>query len=155
MKYDELISVIPKEQLNAVFNSEYCDIDAEFLGFTHTYKQLASIIPKHFTVIDLGCAYAAQCYYFAKHKRYIGVDAYPLVQFHTDNTSHYHMSIQKFISDELPKMELDMKRAFAICSYVPDFEAQKLVRSTFPNVFNFYPAYEISITTRRPENDAE
>lgn len=140
MKYDELMSIIPKEQLDAVFAYEKCDIDAEFLGFTKVYKQLSSIIPKHFIVIDLGCAYASQCYYFTKHRQYIGVEIEPCVQFHTENTKHYHMSIQKFIGDELPKMNLNLEKVFAICSYVPDVRARELVRNTFPNVFTFYPA---------------
>lgn len=140
MKYDDLMSVIPKEQIDAVFAYEKCDIDASFLGFTEVYKQLSSIIPKDFIVIDLGCAYAPQCYYFTKHKQYIGVEIEPCAQFHTENTTHYHMSIQKFIGEELPKMNLRLEKVFAICSYVPDFDAQRLVRMTFPNTFVYYPA---------------
>lgn len=139
MKHHELISIIPKEQLDAVFAYETCDIDVEFLGFTEFYKHLAEVIPKNLTIIDLGCAYAAQAYYFRDHEQYIGVEADPCVQFHTENTTHYHMSIQSFISDELPKLNLNLETVFAICNYVPDFEAQALVRETFPNVFNYYP----------------
>ena len=60
----ELLKIIPKEQIDKVFNQKLCDIDEEFLGFLNQYKALSSLIPKHFTVIDLGCAYNPQCFYF-------------------------------------------------------------------------------------------
>lgn len=32
----------------------------------------------------------------------------------------------------MPTMQLDLNKIYAICSYVPDEEAQKLVADTFP-----------------------
>ena len=67
------------------------------------------------------------------------------------------MAIQDFINDELPKLKqngLDLDRTFAICSYVPGQDVQKMVANTFkynrviycqdviseklPPVLNFY-----------------
>lgn len=52
------------------------------------------------------------------------------------------MSIQEFIANELPILleNHDIDDFCAICSYVPDREATKLVRETFPNVFCYYPS---------------
>lgn len=145
MKRHELMDLLPKDQLERVFQYEMCDIDPEFMGFTEQYKALATIIPKNRIIFDFGCAYAPQCYYFKDHQRYIGVDRWrgdP--RFHMNNTLHYEMSIQQFIRDELPILSrvYDMRNAFAICNYVPDDEATALVRATFPNVFTFYPYKE-------------
>jgi hypothetical protein len=50
------------------------------------------------------------------------------------------MSIEEFIKMELPMLHLDKTRCFAISSYVPDDEANKLIRETFPNLIVFYPS---------------
>jgi hypothetical protein len=134
----KVLSLIPKEQLDRVLNQAECDIDTEFLGFTDIYEHLAEIIPMHFRVIDLGCAYAPQCFYFTLHMDYTGVDSGNMERFSAHNTSHLTKSIQDFIAQDLDDYDLD--ETFAICSYVPDFEAQTLVRATFPNLFVFYPS---------------
>lgn len=36
--------------------------------------------------------------------------------------------------------QFDLDETFAICSYVPDDEAQELVRKTFKNLFVYYPS---------------
>lgn len=156
MKRHELLSVIPNDQLEEVFTGEYCDIDVEFMGFTEQYKALSEIIPKHFTIIDMGCAFAAQSYYFEKHRAYIGVDIFNKAKrFHTNNTTLIICSIQEFIKNRLPIMGLDLESTFAICNYMPDFEAAKMVREKFPNVFVFYPSrvgnYKKSIIQRNNE----
>lgn len=158
MKWHELLSVIPNDQLEEVFSGEFCDIDAEFMGFTEQYKALSTIIPKHFTIIDMGCAFAAQSYYFDEHKAYIGVDIFDDVKrFSTNNTTLIVSSIQEFIKNRLPSMGLDLETTFAICNYMPDFEAARMVRETFPNVFVFYPSgvghYKKSIIQRMNEKE--
>jgi hypothetical protein len=35
-----LIKTIPQEQFDRVFAQDLCDIDYEFLGFTHIYERL-------------------------------------------------------------------------------------------------------------------
>lgn len=140
---DDILNYIPKEEVERLFKKNYrmayncCE---DFMGFTKVYKSLLPIIPKHFTIIDLGCCYAPQSYYFKDYKTYIGVDTLEEERFKTENTIHYRMSIQEFIKMELPMLGLDLKQCFAICSYVPDDEATKLARETFPNILVYYPS---------------
>ena len=134
-----LLKLIPTTQQEAVFGQEMCDIDAEFLGFMEVYESLAKLIPKHWTVIDLGCAYAPQCYYFANHKEYIGVDIADCIRFSTPNTVHFKESIEEFVTKRAKKF--DPEKTFAICSYVPPWgnDNMKIVRENFKNVFTYYP----------------
>ena len=140
---DDILNYIPKEEVERLFKKNYrmagncCE---DFMGFTKVYKSLLPIIPKHFTIIDLGCCYAPQSYYFKDYKTYIGVDTLEEERFGTENTIHYRMSIQEFIKMELPMLGLDLKQCFAICSYVPDDEATKLAREKFPNILVYYPS---------------
>jgi hypothetical protein len=136
-----LYKVIPKEQFDSVFNQYGCEIEPGFLGFTDIYEHLSKIIPKHFTIIDLGCAYAPQCFYFSKHKSYVGVDISHLVRFHCANSKFYEMSIQDFIAKHL--QELYLPETFAICSYVPygtEGDMRNIVGAAFKNCFTYYPS---------------
>lgn len=123
------------EQCERVFNSYRCDIDPTFLGFVHTYYYLSKLIPKHFTVIDLGCAFSPQGYYFTDHKRYIGVDIGGLEgRFIFSNTKHEVSRIDDFVKS----CTEDLLESFAVCNYVP-LRDYKLVGNTFPNMYIFYP----------------
>jgi hypothetical protein len=136
----ELLDSIPQDQLDTVLNQQYCDIDGEFLGFVKEYKHLSEIIPKHFTVIDCGCAYNPQSYFFQRHKRFIAIDNFKdTIRFQAPGTEFYHISIEAFIQERLHEFDLD--ETFAICSYVPDWGAlnKELVRKSFKNVFVYYP----------------
>lgn len=138
---DDILNYIPKEEVDRLFKKNYRmegNMDYDFMGFTRVYKSLLNIVPKHFTIIDLGCCYAPQSYYFKDYKAYIGVDKLEEERFSTENTIHYRMSIQEFIKMELPMLHLDLEECFAICSYVPDDEATKLARETFPNILVYY-----------------
>lgn len=138
---DPIWNLMPADQIDRVFAHDTCDISSEFLGFTGVYLALASIIPKHFTVVDLGCAYAPQAHIFQGHKAYIGVDVSDCPRFSALNTTHYQMTIDDFIQQHAG--DLDHDRSFAICSYVPPWyraDNQLLVRNAFKNVFAFYPA---------------
>lgn len=137
----ELRSLIPDDEYHEVMSQDMCELDSEFLGFVDVYKNLSRIIPKGSIVIDFGCYLAAQSYFFARHKMYIGVDAVSMRRFTPPNSVHYTMSIQNFIQIEVPKLfeEYDELKLCAICSYVPDFQATEMVRKTFPNVFCYYP----------------
>lgn len=132
--------LLPPEQVDRVFAQDMCDIDPEFLGFTNIYIALASIIPKHWTVIDLGCAYSPQAFVFREHKAYVGVDLYTKERFCAPNSTHYEMTIADFLTDHGGAFDLD--RTFAICSYVPPWHGDNigLVKRHFKNVFTFYPA---------------
>lgn len=137
----ELRSLIPDDEYHEVMSQDMCELDSEFLGFVDVYKNLSRIIPKGSIVIDFGCYLAAQSYFFARHKMYIGVDVESMRRFTPPNSVHYTMSIQNFIQIEVPKLfeEYDELKLCAICSYVPDFQATEMVRKTFPNVFCYYP----------------
>ena len=130
-----LFHLLPKDQKELVFGQAMCDIDGEFLGFMEVYESLSKLIPKHFTVIDLGCAYNPQCFYFTEHKKYIAVDSDPCVKFKSDNCEIYQKDIDKFIEEDLSQFNLS--ETFAICSYVPC--DSKLLRETFKNLFVYYP----------------
>jgi len=137
---DPIYHLLPQEQLDRVFGQRMVDIDPTFLGFTNVYMALASIIPKHWTIIDLGCSYAAQSILFKDHQSYIGVDMRDAERFETENTTHHVMPIWEFIEEYADSF--DMETTFAICSYVPPWRNDNmlLARTTFKNVFTYYPA---------------
>jgi hypothetical protein len=140
-RIDPALHLMPEDQLSRVLGQDICDIDHEFLGFTDKYLALASVIPLHWTVVDLGCAYAPQAMIFKNHKAYIGVDVSLAERFSAPNTTHYQMSTAEFISEFGATFDND--RTFAICSYVPNWYSQdsrRLAREAFKNVFTFYPA---------------
>lgn len=140
---DDVLQYIPKEEVRRILRQPMCELDADFMGFTDIYKALASIIPKHFTVVDLGCYCAAQSYYFTRHAKYIGVDVNTLERFTPYNATHYVMRIQDFCKNKI--QNLDLETTFAICSYVPDEGAKKIARQTFKNIYVYYPAREYAI----------
>ena len=123
------------------------DIGPEFLGFVDIYRNLSLVIPEHFTVLDLGCSYAPQSWYFRNHAKYIGVDVSTQKRFFQPNTEHVHMTIREYITG--PGWTLDQDTTFAICSYVPDWHDKNrdLARLSFKNVFTFYPAQAKHILT--------
>lgn len=141
---NDLLSIIPRPEIDRIFRQKYCDIDPEFLGFIYVYKNLSEIIPKHFTIVDLGCAYNPQAYLFTEHHKYIAVDlpgpdGTAVERFCPDNCIVYEMSISNFIKDYISDLDLDT--CFAICNYVPPWhdDNMKLVRNNFVNVFCYYP----------------
>lgn len=133
--------LMPREQVDRVLGQDQCDIAPEFLGFTGVYLSLATIIPTHWTVVDLGCAYAPQAFIFRDHAAYIGVDISDGERFCAPNTTHYVMPIANFIEEH--GASFDQARTFAICSYVPSWhqsDNMRLARESFQNVFTYYPA---------------
>ena len=134
----ELALNIGKDEMHRLYSYPECQLEFDFLGFLESYNDLKDIIPKDFTIIDLGCYQALQGYYFKNHKEYIGIDNYvPIIwRFHQNNAKYYYMSIQDFIKEHIN--ELDLSKTFAICSYVPDIEARTLVRNTFSYYRDIY-----------------
>jgi len=118
-----------------------CDIEPVFMGFVNTYRHLAELIPKDWTVIDLGCAYNPQCFYFTEHKLYVAVDNFNEMteMFQAPNTVIYRESINDFVSGHLKDFNLD--ETFAILNYVPcwGMESNKIVRESFKNLYVYYP----------------
>lgn len=137
---------LPKNQIDAVFSQQYCDIDTDFLGFVAIYENLSQVIPKHFIVVDLGCAYNPQCFFFEDHKEYIAVDVSDSVKFKSTNCRIIQATIQDFIENQTKELNLD--ETFAICSYVPPWGADngRLAREFFKNVFVYYPhGYKVQL----------
>lgn len=134
--------LIPNDEMEKILSQDECELQPDFLGFVNIYEPLSNLIPEHKIVIDFGCYLAAQSYFFQEHKAYIGVDTIKLKRFRPTNAVHFIMSIQDFIETELPTLleKYDINDFCAICSYVNDLEATKLVRETFPNVFCYYPS---------------
>ena len=136
---ERLLDLLPKEQYDEVMNQEYCDIECVFLGFVDTYEYLSYLIPKHYAIIDLGCAYNAQCYFFKNHKIYIAVDeSKRLKRFQSDNCIIYINDIDNFILNDLPILQFNLKETFAICNYVP-MKDYNLIKQTFDNLYIYYP----------------
>lgn len=157
MKPCELFTLIPREKLDYLFEHSNASaaLDFTFLGFEDIYKDVLNFAPKDKIIIDLGCGYAAQSYYFREHEKYIGVDACGNSDtvIHTENSEFYFMSIQAFIKDVFPALAIDPTDVFAVCSCVPDKAARELVAETFPYCRVYYPG-EISVW-KLPEGKAK
>lgn len=129
---------IPEEQIDRVFGQDLRDIDYSFIGFMDVYQFLSKIIAKHWKIIDLGCAYAPQSFFFKNHLTYIGVDISKNIErFYTDRTVFFEQSIQDYIKGF--DSSVDLENTFAICNYVPDREAREMVKDFFPNNYVYYP----------------
>jgi SAM-dependent methyltransferase len=108
------------------------------MGFTEVYKHLAQIIPKGRIVVDLGCGYGAQAFYFRHHKQYIAVDLTIHAVLPNHNFKYCMMSIKEWIDKELPKYHIE--DLFAICNFVPPWndDNEQLVRDNFKYLFINY-----------------
>jgi hypothetical protein len=139
---DPAFHLLPEDQIKRVFSQDMCDIDREFLGFTDVYFALARIIPTHWTIVDLGCAFSPQAFIFKDHAAYVGVDVgKDKERFAAPNTTHYVMTIGEFLSRHAA--DFKSETTFAICSYVPPWyreDPRELARQHFENVFTYYPA---------------
>lgn len=145
MKFEpcNLAKLIKKEELELFFKRNpkaLEELDYTFFGFEEVYEAVSKIAPEGSTIIDFGCGYALQNYYFREFKQYIGVDAENINPIIRGNDKYYfNTTIQKFIAYILPTLNLKNKKVFAICSYVPDKEARDLVKRTFDNCLVYYP----------------
>jgi len=135
-KLTDLLSMIPRDQIEAVMKDGAGQIDHTFIGFIDVYEALSKIIPKNFTVIDLGCAFNPQCFYFKDHKEYVAVDVSDCKKFKSENCTIFEISIEDFIERHIH--QYDLNKTFAICSYVPIYNTAT-VREAFNNLFIFYP----------------
>ena len=129
----DLYQLIPKEELTRVFRTSTtasAELDPTFLGFEDVYKAVSTFVQKDKMIIDLGCSYAAQAFYFTDFLGYIGVDC---------GIEFYKMRIQDFCNMVVEK-NWNLQNVFAVCSYVPDKEARKIVKKTFPYCLVYYPS---------------
>jgi hypothetical protein len=134
------------------------DIDPTFVGFIDIYEALSRIIPKHFTVFDVGCAYMFQAYYFRDHVKYVGIDVPPATdeertefpcaecfdldaRLKTPNSVYCPSRIscpEQLMAIKTKEADTVNSPSFAICSYVPG-SIGNMVRKVFPNCFVYYP----------------
>ena len=143
-----LRSLIPDNEWERVIRSDAsAEIDCNNMTCGRgTYYMLSKMIPKDWTVIDFGCAYNAQSYFFQNHARHIAIEPewkntdFRFEYFRAPRTEILFTTGQDFINDILPNMNLNIDKTFAICNYVPSGACNLLVRQTFKNVFTFYPA---------------
>lgn len=140
----ELFKLIPREKIIEIFEASEmigAECDSSFLGFEEVYKAVTLFAPKSKVIIDLGCAYAFQSWYFQDYRKYIGVDISVRRQdvLETENSEFYFMSIQNFIKDVFPGLRYSLDEVFAICSYVPDDEAREMVKNFFHHCLVYYP----------------
>ena len=147
----ELFKLIPKEKIEHVFNTSQtvgAECDYTFLGFEKVYKAVTMFVPKSKVIIDCGCAYAFQSWYFRDYRKYIGIDngVCKADVLETENSEFYFMRIQEFIKNVFPTLGYSLDEVFAVCSYVPDDNAREMVRNFFPHCLVYYPT---SIETQR------
>lgn len=137
--YSELCTAGRHDAVHAYLERNECDVDPSFLGFTDIYQHLAEIVPKENTVIDFGCAYGFQAWYFRHHAKYIGIDAH-VSEFFTlpelKNCEFVTMCGQDWLDANRKTPLIDH---FAICSYVPDPSLRAMVKTRLRNCFVFYP----------------
>ena len=136
MEKCKTIQKIPKRELDRVISESQtasAEMDLSFLCFEEVYERVSKFCNKETIILDFGCSYAAQSYWFTHCKKYIGIDLpfYNNVKFRTNNSEIYLMSGQDFIKNELPKLNINQENIVAVCSYVPDEELQKMVSETF------------------------
>lgn len=120
------------EQCDEVFSQDMCDIDGSFLGFVDTYYHLSKIIPKDWIVIDFGCAYNPQAYFFRSHKKFVAVDIDKCKKFKFENTEIHEDGLVKYIQHNPNNFKV-----FAICNNVPTDKVD-LIRSHYKDMFIFY-----------------
>lgn len=135
------------DQLQRVLAWPLCDIEPMFLGFVHTYEKLAREIPRDWTVLDLGCAYAAQSWFFRKHKAYVGVDF-------LEAAARFQFANGKIITGDIRRF-LDLYESggsgiaapvFAILNYVPaPADVTRRVERLFPHRYVYYPESSVRV----------
>lgn len=129
------------DKIFSELNTASAELDRMFLGFEEVYKAVTMFVPKSKIIIDFGCAYAFQSWYFKDYEKYIGVDSSVSNEdvLKTDNSKFFFMSIQEFIKEQFLKLGYKKEDIFAVCSYVPDEKARMMVKEYFPYCLVYYP----------------
>lgn len=139
-----ILASIGNEEADRLFAYEFCEVNRQFLAFLENYKDLSETLPADFTIIDVGGYMSFQADYFKHFARYISVEpAVPAeYRLRQANAVHYEQTAQSFVAETLPMLiadGLDMNKTFAICSGVPDKNANKAVMNTFKYFRIAYP----------------
>lgn len=144
MEICELAKLIPHEELKQKLSYGCSELEIDFLCFDECYRAVSELLPHSFTVVDLGCYQAAQCYYFTDFGKYIGVDCYdqaykgtmiPPLRFSTSNTEHHVETIQKYLGSTT----WDNSKTYFIMSAVPNKECKYLMGRYADNYLWWYP----------------
>lgn len=140
----ELFNLIPREKVDHVFRTSQtaeAECAYDFLGFEEIYKAVTMFVPKSKVIIDCGCAYAFQSWYFRDFCKYIGIDCDSSINdvLQTENSEFHFVTIQHFIKNIFPALGYGLDDVFAICAYVPDNNAREMVRNFFPHCLVYYP----------------
>jgi len=143
--YKTLIKTKYRDRVSTIIKSNCGDIDESFLGFDDTYLHLSKVIPTSWVVVDLGCGYGFQSWYFRNHRKYIMVNPNNREEYDVfapeEWCEYYNMTTKDFLESwKGPFAETSQK--FGICNYVPPWHGHnsgELVRKYFDNCFVFYP----------------
>lgn len=148
MKTCELWDMIPPEERELKMSYGNVELSADFMCFEEPYKAVAEFLPRNYTVIDLGCNQAAQCYYFKDYEQYIGVDGFdknydvgwvPPLRFMCPNTEHYVEDVENFLDTMLRIEETMPRNAYFIVSALPHFKTEYLDEYGIDNYLWWYP----------------
>ncbi len=133
-----LIKSIGRNEIKRLFTYEEIEVDFEFLGFLYNYKDIPSIVPLDFTIIDVGCYMAFQADYFKHYKSYIGIEPFVPIEFRLKqaNAKYFLQTMQDFIKTPC---DFDINKSFVICSAVPDFDVGKIIVENFHYFRIAYP----------------
>lgn len=165
---DELMNNLTKKEKEQMFSYKYCEYEYHFLGFLENYADLKDLIPKNFTIIDVGCYLAIQSEYFKEHNKYIGIQP-GFVWDGCDISNHFHGTSNSIFIEDTAKgfvenfdrysklYNLDKDKIFVICSAVPAFSETALIEQTFPYVRIAYPGEKTieRLPEKIIENDIE
>lgn len=150
MTTEELLNKIPTKEWELKINHGTSELEYDFLCFIDNYNAVLKYVPKDFTIVDLGCYQAAQCYMFDHYAQYVGVDNFdrkssvryiPPYRFMTANTIHIVSSIEDFLNSvDFSVMNLD--KTYFIMSAVPAFDETEHAFSKVKNCLWAYPGEE-------------
>ena len=146
---DPIYNLIPESE-RFKLNYGCCELEPDFMGFTENYLAVAENVPENYTIVDLGCYMAAQCYLFRNHRQYIGVDMYdcvlqpdyiPPLRFMNKNVIHHVMTIENFLYEYFPMY--NRPDVYWVISAVPHMEPiAKLLSEEVDNFAYFFPGKE-------------
>lgn len=144
MEICELAKLIPPEELQEKLSCRNTELELDFLCFDSCYKAVSEVLPHEFTVVDLGCYQAAQCYYFTDFAEYIGVDCFdqtytgewiPPLRFVAHNAKHYVETIQRYLIHHMG----NYSKSYCIMSAVPNEECKNWMDRYTDNYLWWYP----------------
>ena len=140
----DIYDSLEKEQLIRMKEYRFNEIEPYFVCCSiRLYKKIEQL-PKHLTIIDLGCNNATQSIYYEDFARYIGVDSCipSKYRYHTANSLHYDMTLETFIEKELPSLVeneiINLDNTLAISYLVPSKNLE-LISKNFKYCQIFYP----------------